>query len=321
VLVWRILEACNLDCPFCDYRVSHAFRRARTDAGEIRRFADLLRQYGERSVTDVLVSWLGGEPFVYRDVLRLSRELAELPRLKLGATTNGSRLHDQELRAAVVETFSELTVSVDGLGVTHDHVRRKPGLYGRIREGIAALAAARRLGGRLSTLRVNTILHAENLDEFPDLVRDLAEAGATELSFNQLIGQPDDPVYRRLGLSLDAFRAFREGLPALRAEAAALGLAIVGRASYLDRVEAYLAGVAVPVTGCKATAPTLFVDEQGWIGPCSFTTRSAGVPLSQLRTADDFAGFLAGLDARVAAAAPAECRDCMDPNTFGKFAR
>src|SRR5438105_11950174 len=80
VVVWRINEVCNLACGFCGY--SRAVARTRLSAREeqVRALGAVLAgsraepefgvgalgRYGRAQGRGVMVSWLGGEPFLWR---------------------------------------------------------------------------------------------------------------------------------------------------------------------------------------------------------------------------------------------------------------
>ena len=136
IVLWRITERCNLACSFCAY--DRRLQRPRRDADAARALhvgAQLgaLRQHtGER----VLLSWLGGEPLLWRPLFDVSRRLRHEHGIELSATTNGTTLHLPATVSHVLDLFSELTVSVDGLQAFHDQVRGSAGAWLRLRSAV-----------------------------------------------------------------------------------------------------------------------------------------------------------------------------------------
>jgi MoaA/NifB/PqqE/SkfB family radical SAM enzyme len=77
--------------------------------------------------------------------------------------------------------------------------------------------------------------------------------------------------------------------------------------------------VPIPITDCAPGHYFLFVDEQGFVGPCSFTTREYGVALRDLRSPDDLARLPNLFGERQRRRRPAACANCPSTQVFGKF--
>jgi len=94
IVVWRITQRCNLSCPFCAYdqRVNRPRRDA--DAEIIQRFGAVLSEYQQESGDPVLVSWIGGEPFLFPALDRLTTYFTTELGLRVSATTNGTALRN-----------------------------------------------------------------------------------------------------------------------------------------------------------------------------------------------------------------------------------
>ncbi|MFC2171010.1 radical SAM protein [Acidobacteriota bacterium] len=79
----------------------------------------------------------GGEPFLRDDFPVLYRFMREtFPQTSLTITTNGIELRDDWLKDQDDVCWSILIYSLDGLKVTHDKVRRAPGNYEKVLQGI-----------------------------------------------------------------------------------------------------------------------------------------------------------------------------------------
>jgi MoaA/NifB/PqqE/SkfB family radical SAM enzyme len=268
----------------------------------------------------VLVSWLGGEPLLWRPLEQLTTRFVRDLDLRVSATTNGTALASDDVRAHVLECYDELTVSIDGLAETHDWVRGWRGGFAVLRRVVPLLAAGRR-GGRGPRLRANVVLMRDNVDEFAKLCLELATWGIDEITFNQLGGNDRPDFWRDHHLGPSDVELLGEVMPTLRERLGALGVQLRGGDRYIERIRSSVAGRQLPVRDCGPGERFLFVSELGVVAPCSFTSDALGVPLAELTTADDIvslpARFAAARDGR--SAPLAVCGDCPSTQVFAKF--
>lgn len=320
ILLWRVTTWCNFACGFCAYDRRQAFERRSADADEIERVVGLVAQVAAQRGERLLVSWIGGEPLGWSPLLKLSERLARRHSVALSMTTNGTRLQRSEVRARILASFAELTLSIDGPGPLHDSLRGAKGSHARIVEAIEALVREREQSGVPLKLRANVVLMRATLPHFPDLCRMLADTGIDEITFNQLGGR-DRPEFfpaQRL-LPRDA-EQLAHIVPALQGELAARGCRLCSASTYLDRIAASSRGEALPVSDCRPGEQFLFVDENGLVAPCSFTTEDYGLPTASLMTPEDIVSLAGQFGRRRIAATAESCRDCPSTQMFGKFA-
>ena len=319
VVVWRITEACDLSCWFCEYNRRLPRPRQVARAEDVLRFGAVLAEYAGSSRQPVLVSWLGGEPLVWPPLMEVGQRFKQDFGLRLGLTTNGWQLDKPGLLRHLAKTYDEVTVSVDGLAAAHDAGRGASGLFERLRLAVGALRALKNQHARGPKLRANTILMRSNLHMFETLCAELAAWGIEELTFNTLGGRPPGPGYLRERLLPDDLAWFCAALPDIRQRLARQGLRLLGSERYLSRLASSAAGQAVPVADCHPGVEFLFVDEHSRVAPCSFTPAEYGVNISDLQSAADVAQ-LPGRFANERRAAPLlACRDCHSTQVFGKF--
>jgi MoaA/NifB/PqqE/SkfB family radical SAM enzyme len=114
IVVWRVTERCNLACGFCAYDRRLARPRADAEPGAVLAFGGRTAAYQRRTGDQVLVSWLGGEPLLWRPLAGLTAALTGELGLRVSVTTNGTALASPAVRAHLLEHYSEVTVSVDG---------------------------------------------------------------------------------------------------------------------------------------------------------------------------------------------------------------
>ena len=321
IVVWRVTERCNLACAFCAYDRRVVRARGEADPGAVRAFGAALSGYQRASGDPVLVSWLGGEPLLWRPLAALTTHFARDLDLRVSATTNGTALAAPAVRAHLIDHYAELTVSVDGFAPLHDALRGRPGVFDALRRGVGALAAEKRRAGRGPLLRANVVLMRDNVADFERLCAELAAWGVEEITFNQLGGndRPEFfPAHRLRPADVDRFG---ERVDALRRRLAADGVRLAGGERYVTRIRSSAAGRRLAVADCGPGEAFLFVGETGLVAPCSFTGDAYAVPIGELSSAADVAALPARFAALRAAGPAAACGDCPSTRVFAKFDR
>jgi len=149
---------CNHRCVFCSSYNHNGISLSRNV------LANLLREIKEFG--EILsISWKGGgEPTLYPYFLEMT-ELAENLELKQGLTTNGSKLRENEIKAASFK-MSWVRVSLDAATAkTHERIHRSYD-FDKIVDGII------KLGSRPKSCRlgINMTISPENIDEVKDFV-------------------------------------------------------------------------------------------------------------------------------------------------------
>ncbi|MBI5880346.1 MAG: radical SAM protein [Chloroflexi bacterium] len=311
IVVWRVTTRCNLDCAFCAY--SRALGGARTDAdpAAVRRFAALLGADGTTSGRDTLISFLGGEPLIWPPLGNLARACKHECGLRTGVTTNGTTLGAVDARQRLRDDMDEVTVSVDGLGAFHDHVRAAPGGFAAVRDGVTRLCGEIARAGAGPRVRVNTILMRGSVESFEGFCIEIASWGVAEVTFNALGGRDRPECYPANRLTADQVAQFAAVLPDIRTRMFASGLTVRGGEAYLARMFASARNETLPVADCEPGTEFLFIDEHGRVAPCHFTAESYGVPLAAIRTLGD----LRALPARCAASGSMAARAALPPST------
>jgi MoaA/NifB/PqqE/SkfB family radical SAM enzyme len=224
------------------------------------------------------------------------------------------------MRAHLLEYYSELTVSVDGLGSVHNELRGWPGGYSSLRRYVTALADEKRTAKCGPVLRANVLLMRENLADFEPLCQELASWGIEEVTFNQLGGNDRPEFYPRHRLLPEQAHSLAAQLPGLRDRLAARGLRLHGGRGYLRRIEATARGERLPVIDCQPGEQFLFINESGLIAPCSFTVNGYGLAIDSI---DSVAALrqlpLRFREERRRRRLPS-CEDCHSTQVFEKFA-
>jgi AdoMet-dependent heme synthase len=321
VVVWRVTEACDLDCAFCEYRRSRRWARRTAAPESMLHLGGLLGEWQRATGRPVLFSLLGGEPTLWPPLWDVAASLRREHGLGLSVTTNGTRLGDPALRQRLIEDFAEVTLSVDGLGAVHDTVRDRPGLYVNLQAVLADLHARKAALGRGPVLRVNTVLRHSNVRALEALGEALAAVGVEELTFNPLGGEPGDPFFDAEHLQPADLDWLTHSFDRMRQALAAQGLLLRGSRRYLQRLEYETRHWRWPVDDCVPGDRFWFVDEHARLGACRFTTETCGLPVTDLHSLADLLALPGRLAAERRAAHPTACRDCHSPQLFGKFSK
>ena len=319
IIVWRVTERCNLSCPFCAYDRTLPGTRRDIDQRMVDGFCRVLGEYRQRTGERILLSWLGGEPLLWPRVFEVSRALRAAFQIEVSATTNGTTLHLERVQRDILESFSELTVSVDGPAEFHETMRGWPGGWQQLRQAVGELAQGARSAAAPFKLRANIVLMRDNLAMFAGLCEALAEWGFDEITFNQLGGRDRPGFFSAHRLQPQHVATLSVIVPALRSRLSRRGVRLCANERYLERINATARNIPVAVTDCAPGESFLFIDERGHIAPCSFTPDDFDLSLDGIRSVDD----LLSLPKRFAAARvrrpPLVCSDCPSTHVFAKF--
>ncbi len=135
-------------------------------------------------------------------------------------------------------------------------------------------------------LRANMVIMQRNIDQFAVICQELATWGFDEISFNQLGGLDRPEFYPENRIQVDQWHRFREQLPNVRASLADQGVMLAGSEAYLDRLEATTCERKMPIDECYPGEEFWFIDEQGRLSPCSYTSSIYSLMIEDLDAAD-----------------------------------
>lgn len=188
-----VAQKCNLGCTYCyaeggDFGGPSKSMSLEVARASVRRLLDEVAE-GE----SVTLAFMGGEPLINRPVLRAATEYAiELGamrdiRIGFSITTNGTLLTADDGEFFERHGFA-VTVSLDGIGATHDQQRSfigGQGSYDRILERVTPLLAMQRqmqISARVTVTPGNMSLR-ETLDAFIRL-------GFHSVGFSPMLNSP-----------------------------------------------------------------------------------------------------------------------------------
>ncbi len=319
VIVWRVTQDCNLDCQFCSYSQSLNRIRHNADPAKVERFGALLGEYSKQTGRNTLVSWIGGEPLLWPALWDVSRRFVHEFGLDVSTTTNGVPLRSRRVAERIVDDFTEIVISIDGFGDENDRVRQKPGLFEELKRNISTLVELKASRGSALTVKVNTILMRKNIEHFEAFCEVLLSWGVEELTFNQLGGYDRPEFFPANRLLSSQVSNFINALSGWKTQFAEKGLLIHGSDAYLHRLQCSSRDEKIPVEDCAPGSWFWFVNENGLISPCSYTSYEYAVDIDSIRSRDEIDAVEATFRQMQSENKSRFCGDCHCTQLFDKF--
>jgi uncharacterized protein len=188
-----VAQKCNLACTYCYAQQGDFGGAAKNMPLDVAlRSVDLLF-HGVPAGEKMNVAFLGGEPLVNRSVLRAAAEHAARLAGERGVhatfsvTTNGTLLRDDDAEFFERHSFA-VTVSVDGIGETHDRLRPARNGRGSFDELMARVAPLLTLQKRMQvSARVTVTPHNLSLRE---TLEALIALGFHSVGFSPMLRAP-----------------------------------------------------------------------------------------------------------------------------------
>lgn len=163
VVIWNLIRRCNLTCMHCYSLSGDVDFPGELSTEQVFATLDDLKAF---RVPVLILS--GGEPLLRPDIFDISARAKELG-FFLCLSSNGALIDDAMADRIAAAGYDYVGVSLDGLGETHDRVRRKEGAF------LASLEGLRRLRDRDVKVGVRFTMTQENESHLEPLI-DLCEA-------------------------------------------------------------------------------------------------------------------------------------------------
>ncbi len=246
---FEVTMRCNAGCDFCDYWKTDPASKA----SELKSFADAARRF-----RPMMITFTGGEPLLRKDLEEIIAEVDRAsPFTYLTLITHGGMLSLERAQSLWNAGLSQINISLDYLDERHDRARKIPGLAAKI------LAVAPNMAAAGMTVRFNTVIKDDNIDEVMPIVRHAKSIGA--------------------GVNLSIYTDFKNGnadhllrddqferVAALTAELLAFKRANRGVLSnsdwYIEQIPRYLRGEMTEP--CRAGETTIHIDPHGLVRRC-----------------------------------------------------
>lgn len=162
--VWELTLRCDLACRHCGSRAG----RARPDELSTQEALDMVQQLAELGVREVTI--IGGEAYLRDDWVQIATALVAAG-IDTSMTTGGRGITRERAQQAKDAGLSTVSVSIDGLEATHDHLRAVKGSH---RAAIGALESFAAVGMPIS---VNTQICRPNRHEIETLLERIHPLG------------------------------------------------------------------------------------------------------------------------------------------------
>jgi uncharacterized protein len=189
-----VAQKCNLGCTYC-YAQQGTFGGSAGDMpAEVAKAAiDQLLEAAKPGEA-VTLAFMGGEPLVNRQTLHASTRYASSEatargiRIGFSMTTNATLLTEEDIALFQEHGFT-LTISLDGLGATHDRLRpyrSGNGSFEKVAKNLRALLA---VGGRHYRVLARVTVTPKNLD-LPEIMTGLLDMGFDAVMFSPMLSAP-----------------------------------------------------------------------------------------------------------------------------------
>jgi MoaA/NifB/PqqE/SkfB family radical SAM enzyme len=302
IFVLRITDNCNLDCSFCIYRKSNKNIYRRTCGDVYHKLIDLI----DDSIIDnnnFHISLLGGEPTLEKEIYKITKK-AKKKNIYTSMTTNGVALNDKNINN-IKMFFDEITISIDGLKEYHDFERGKY-IFDKVINNIIRLRKSYE-----GIIRINTLISSMNIIDFEKFLKNLIEIKAVdELTYNLLTNSK----YKTEHLTYEAYKAyFVDKMPYFK-EKYGKNIKICGSDNYINKLGKLIKGEKTPFYQCPILGKSFFIESNGIISNCSYTSNVSNVSIYDIDTKIFNSLAKSGINAKYIA-----CYDCHDSNCFGKF--
>lgn len=166
---------CNLRCTHCQASMFLGKRNLELSTTEWKKILDQLAEAGA-----VTVGFLGGEPFLRKDLLEVMAHAKKLG-LKTTVTTNGTMISQGIAESLILELDTYTVFSLDGpSSESHDQVRGA-GTFDKTISTIKKFAHIQE-GANKKLLGISAVLHAGNYSCFTDVFDTAYSLGANSLS-------------------------------------------------------------------------------------------------------------------------------------------
>jgi MoaA/NifB/PqqE/SkfB family radical SAM enzyme len=300
-----VSDPCNHECVFCwDHPPKERETSATADRfghrkagvmkfGQFKGIVDDLYKMGTRRVD--LVG--RGEPLLNRSALDMVRYVKNRG-MHLVLCTNASRLFEPVAREFVALGVDRVNVSLNaGTPETYplNHVTETPANYLKVKKNLRFLADCKiAAGSTVPQITLSFVISSKNFFEIDKMVEVAHEVGAQEIQFNHAVtheGTAD------LALSDAQYQELQGRLPAMREQAAALGLQ--------SNLETFAASTP-PYMASETSAPSVVPCYVGWyftvilgngsVMPCCQCSEPVGQVteerrLAEIWTSEDYEQF------------------------------
>ncbi len=170
ILILMPHSACNCRCVMCDIWKGNAHARQLTEK-DLVPILSSIRKLGTRQV---LMS--GGEALLHTGFFQLCRLLKkEEVQITLLSTGLLLKKHAEDL----LSWIDDIIVSLDGYEDLHDRIRRVPGAYAKLHEGVSHIKEQ----NKDYRITARSVIHQLNFQSWPQIIKSAMDMGLDGISF------------------------------------------------------------------------------------------------------------------------------------------
>ncbi|MDQ8158176.1 MAG: radical SAM protein [Gemmatimonadota bacterium] len=250
LLNFEVTMRCNARCGFCDYWKTPADARL----GELNDFAEIARRF-----SPMLVTFTGGEPTLRRDLEEIVASVRKAVRYTyVQLITHGALLSLERATSLWNAGVDQFNISLDYLDERHDVARGIPGLSQKILDLVPRMR-----GAGIGSVRFNTVIKNDNLDQLMPIVeRAAALGGGVNFSLytdfkngngEHLLGAAQQRQLEAVVQELLAYKQRKRGI-------------ITNSDYYLEQIPRYVRGEMTEP--CRSGSTTIHIDPQGMVRRC-----------------------------------------------------
>ena len=159
----KITERCNSRCITCNVWENKYDNECST-----LEFESILKQMRQNGIK--IIRFTGGEPLLRDDLGDLIKNAKNLGFKSIAVQTNGLLL-SRKAEELVESGITIVSVSVDGIGETHNRIRGTPNGFEKSIEGIKKLSEIAHNKKKKVNIGMSTTLSSLNIKEVPDLIK------------------------------------------------------------------------------------------------------------------------------------------------------
>lgn len=256
----NITEKCNLQCKMCNIW-NRDTEREELSRDDILRMVSDMNKWGIKRL-----NLSGGEPLLRKNIVFEVLSLCQKYGIETGMVSNGWLIDRKTADQLISLDIGRISISVDGIGNTHDNIRGVNGSFNKAMRAIDNINRSREELEKRCVIHINSVICNENLDELIDIIDTARRFNSIiwlQALHNSGLGEKDPlwiPEHRmnKLNEVMDKIIDIKKNEKG-----------IIGNPSKeLMFVKAYFKDYVVKRNGCYAAFDTISIDSFGNVLPC-----------------------------------------------------
>lgn len=259
---WDINNECNLNCKHC--RVA---QKNDKEALSLKEAKKMLAELWYNGTTMLNLS--GGEPFLRKDIFEILDYTKKFEDIVI--TTNGTLLNEEKCQKLSDYLNVRLSISLDGMGKTHDEFRGKKGTFQKV---IDTLPQLKKYNIQYT---IKYTLSKETMGDAIPLLRLVAEKGATEFNTRRVIvaGNASQDMLLSKEEYTNKIREIIQECKKLNVKFRTGDPLLIPVFSEVFGIDLKKDDISKIYAGCQAGDEIIYIDYKGNVGACSYIPKFA----------------------------------------------